>query len=1151
MSNATKVTGLLLLLGAYSGPARAQTTYASLAQPKAAGASELSQDPVSQSASQSLKSILGQLKAKHGIQFFYSDQLVEEKLLPKARPKFGTWQEELQYVLTQSQLQYEKVADNTYVISPLLARPQAVSPIANAVAPTPVSGRVTDSKGVGLPGVTVLVQGTNNGASTNSEGAFTLDAPAGSTLVFSFVGFVTQTVMVPAGGGPLNISLLEDTQKLNEVVVVGYGTQERVSVTGAIASVSGRDIATQPVADAAQAIQGRAAGVTVTQNSGAPGGSGGTAVRVRGVTSAGNNSPLYVVDGFPLPSSDAGGGSIENQLNAINPNDIENIDVLKDASATAIYGVRAANGVVIITTKRGKAGAASISLDAYRGVQQVWRKLDLLNAEQYAIINNEGLVAAGRPILENLRDPKKLGAGTDWQSAVFRPTAVIQSYNLTARGGGEKAQYAVAGGYFQQDGTLNGSTFERFTLRANGDVRVSNRVKIGNSLSITHLTERQIDTGNNEFGVLNNVLQAPPTLAAYNPDGSWHVATPEENYSEPNPIIQSLIENKKFTRNRLLSTFFGEVEPLDGLHFRTNVGADLVFDESRQFLPSLGPDVPRYNVASASANSAYNPGWLIENTLTYDRTIAAKHHFTVLLGQSAQRFSYNNIGAYRVGYLANDLQQLNNGPSTPGSQSNNGTTSRTQLASYFARVNYEFAGKYLLTGIVRRDGSSAFGPGSRFGTFPAVSVGWRLSEEDFVKNLSAFSNLKLRVGYGRVGNPLNAGQFAYLATINNGIRYPFGATSATGNQTTNAGAVPTRAQNANLRWEDNIQTNVGLDVGLLDGRVEATIDVYNRRSPNLLVNVPAYFVTGTYESVPTNSLSARNRGLDLALTTRNLTGEGGRLSWTTTAIFSTYSSRIEDLGQGVPAFNGVTTRDGAAIVRYDVGQSFGAFYGYVADGLFQAPEELTALNANAVAKTGDPAAFYQSKLTAPGDLKFKDLNGDGVVNADDRTFIGNPNPAFTYSLNNTVAWKGFDLNVFLQGSQGNDVYNLNRVYTEGGLYGNVNSSTRVLSRWTGPGTSTDVPRAAFGDPNNNLRVSSYFIEDGSYLRVKTLTLGYSLPANLIRHVAAKTLRVYVTGQNLLTLTRYTGFDPEVGGAGLDRGIYPQSRVLLAGLNVGF
>ena len=1009
--------------------------------------------------------------------------------------------------------------------TPALARP---------LADVPVSGRVTGSDGTGLPGVTVLVLGTTVGTTTNAEGMFTLSAPEGSKLVFSFVGYATQSVPVTAGMSALAISMRDDAKQLNEVVVVGYGTQEKADVTGAIGSVSGRDIATQPVADATQALQGRVAGVTVTQNSGAPGGAGGTSVRIRGISSAGNNSPLYVVDGFPLPSSDAGGNAVENQLNSISPNDIESIDVLKDASATAIYGVRAANGVVIITTKRGKAGTASITVDGYRGVQQVWHKLNLLNAEQYAVINNEARIAKGDPINPKFADPKSLGTGTDWQKAVFRPAAVIQNYSLAANGGSDKARYAVSAGYFQQDGTLNGSNFERFTVRANGDISLNKYVKVGNSLSVSHQEDRQLNTGNDEFGVLNNVIQAPPTIPVYNPNGTWYEPTATvDNYIEPNPVLQSLITNSKFVRNRILGTFYAEVEPLKGLRFRTNVGADLIFDNSNGFTPSLGPNSPRNSVAGAYSVSNYNPTYLIENTLTYDRTLAGKHHLTALAGQSAQQFSYNSLSAGRNAYLRNDLQTINNGPIN-ASLGNGGTgiaPPEDRLLSYFGRVNYEFAGKYLFTATVRYDGTSAFAPGYQFGLFPGVSAGWRLSEENFIKDIPTISNLKLRVGYGKVGNPLNAGRFAYLATINSGITYPFGPNGAI-----NTGSAPTRSPNLDLRWENNYQANVGVDLGMFGNRLEVSADVYDRRSPNLISYVPAYLVTGTYESVPTNALSAYNRGLDLSVSTRNLVADGNGLNWTTSLVFSTFKNQISDLGVGAP-FNGTTTRTGTAIVRYDKGQPFGSFYGYVADGLFQTPEDVK----NHATQPG----------AAPGDIRFKDVNGDGVINDLDRTFIGSPIPKFTYGLNNTVTWKGFDLNAFIQGSQGNKVYNLNRVYTEGGLTSNGNSSTRVLARWTGAGTSNDVPRAISGDPNQNLRVSSYFVEDGSYLRLKVLTLGYTLPKAFLNRFGTQTVRVYGTAQNLVTLTKYSGFDPEVGSSGIDRGIYPQSRVYLAGVSLGF
>ncbi|WP_375437460.1 SusC/RagA family TonB-linked outer membrane protein [uncultured Hymenobacter sp.] len=957
-------------------------------------------------------------------------------------------------------------------LAPPVAEARSTAPTPNLalVADVPVSGRVTQANGDPLPGVTIIVKGTTQGITTNVDGAFSLNAPEGSTLIFSYVGFARKEVTISGATTSLTVSLVEDTRALNEVVVVGYGTQERASVTGAVSSVSARDIATQPVADATQALQGRAAGVTVTSNGGAPGGAAGTSIRVRGITSAGNNNPLYVIDGFPLPE----GG--ENQLNAISPNDIETIDILKDASATAIYGVRAANGVVIITTKRGKAGVSTINLDAYRGVQQVWRKLNLLNAEEYAVINNENRLAAGQPIVvDRLRDPQALGEGTDWQDEVFR-RAAIQNYSLSASGGSEKARYAVSGSYFQQDGTIVGSNFERFTLRANGDVQVNKILKLGNSISLTHVEDRQITSGggfnndgsrgSNEYGTVQQTLRIPAIMPVYRPDGYYYEPRgQQDNFVEENPLAAATLNNQKFSRNRALTTLFAELEPVKGLRFRTNVGADFIFDNFNSFRPTV-PELrvenevynTRYNLAGASATSSYAPSYLIENTITYDHLFADKHQFTFLVGQSAQAFDYSNVEAYRTGYLRNDLQVINTGPLNT-SLANAGIIRPTShLASYFSRINYEFASKYLLQFIARYDGSGNFPPGEQFGFFPGVSAGWRISEEEFLKDNRVFSNLKLRAGYGKVGNPNNAGRFAYLFSVNSAIQYAFGP-----NGTLQTGAAPTRLANSDLRWETNNQTNIGLDMGFLENRLEATIDVYDRTSPNLIAPVPVSLVSGTYESVNRNAASAYNRGIDFSFTSRNLQGSGQGLNWTTTLNLSAYKTELESLGVGRP-YNGLGALSGV-IVRYDAGQPFGSFYGYVADGLFQTQEDVRN-------------HATQNNGTAPGDIRFKDLNGDNIINADDRTFIGNPNPDFTYGVNNTLSWMGFDLNVFIQGSQGNQIYNQNRYLLEGTLFGNSSGSTRVLDRWTGPGTSNEVPRAIAGDPNTNLRVSTYFLEDG-------------------------------------------------------------------------
>ena len=1025
------------------------------------------------------------------------------------------------------------------------------------VADVTVSGRVTGANGDGLPGVTVLVKGTTTGTSTGADGSFSLSVPENSVLVFSSVGFVRQEVPVTGAATSLAIRMTDDTQSLKEVVVVGYGTQERQSVTGAVSSVSGRDIASQPVADPAQAIQGRAAGVTVISNSGAPGGQGGTSIRVRGITSAGNNSPLYVVDGFPLPPGDG------NEINNINPNDIETIDVLKDASATAIYGLRAANGVVLITTKRGKAGVSNVSVDAYTGVQNVWHQVGLLNAQQYAVLNNEARSNFNAQFPNDKREfnprfdsPAKIAAlpSTNFLDQIFRQ-AKIQNYSLSATGGSEKARYAISAGYFQQDGIIIGSDFQRFTLRTNGEVNLSKILKVGNTLALSHLEEHPLNGDNDEFGgPIQLAIQAPPFLPVYNASGGFYEfgSTPNDNFGEENPVTKALRATNKNNRNRVTTTFYAELEPLTGLRLRSSIGADLQFNQNDQFSPSIvGSSKYTTQNSGASSNSNYQPSYLIENTATYDRSIGTNHHFTFLLGQSAQQFDNFYLGGSRTGYPTNTLRILDQGPIN-AQISNYGGSSQSRLLSYFGRLNYDFAGKYLFQAIARFDGSSAFGRANSIGFFPGLSAGWRLSEENFLKEVSAISNLKLRAGYGKVGNPLNAGTFGYTALINSSISsyggpgtgYVFG----TGSQGTAQGSLPTRLPNPDIAWENNIQYNVGVDLGLFQNRVSATLDLYTRTSPNLLLYVPATYISGTREAVATNAAASRNRGIDLSVTTNNFVSADKGFNWSTTLNLSGYRSEITSLGIGKP-FNGQGIRGGSNLTRFDVGQPLGAFYGFVADGIIQTADELAALNAKS------PTKFYQGSGTAPGDIKFKDVNGDGVINDDDRAFIGNPNPKFTYGLNNTFSFKGFDLNVFVQGSQGNDVYNLNRYYLEGGLAAASNAGTIALERWTGPGTSNSVPRAVFNDPNQNNRVSSHYIENGSYLRVKLLTLGYTLPQSVLTTLHSQRIRVYVSSQNLATITKYTGFDPELGNQGnslgVDRGIYPQARVFLAGINIGF
>jgi TonB-linked SusC/RagA family outer membrane protein len=547
--------------------------------------------------SQTIESVLDQLEKQLNVRFVYSPSLIGANRRVTIQVADKPLTQVLDELLSPRKIVYE-VRNNRVILS------QVKSTAANV----PVSGRVTDSKGEGIPGVTVLVRGTTIGTSTDASGAYTLSVPEGSTLVFSSVGFTTQEIPVTGANNSLAVSLKESAKDLGEVVVVGYGTQERQSVTGAVASVSGRQIAAQPVSDASQAIQGRAAGVTVTQNSGAPGGAGGTSIRVRGITSSGNNSPLFVVDGFPLPAAvDGNGQATGTEINSINPNDIESIDVLKDAASTAIYGLRAANGVVIITTKRGKAGVSNVSLDAYVGQQRVWREIPMLNASQFATLNNEARTNGGLALIPKYANPSSLGDGTNWLDAIFRP-ARIQNYAVSATGGSEKARYAVSAGFFQQDGTIINNDFKRFTLRANGDIALSKRFRIGNTLAVTHQEEHALNNNNNEFsGVIQLALQAPPTAPVYNADGSFYEFTSADNYGEENPVTAARRPNIKNNTNRITATFFAELEPVKGLRFRTNVGTDLLFQQNDGFFPSIvGSSKYPASQANLYSNSNYN-----------------------------------------------------------------------------------------------------------------------------------------------------------------------------------------------------------------------------------------------------------------------------------------------------------------------------------------------------------------------------------------------------------------------------------------------------------------------------------------------------------------------------------------------------------------
>ena len=1004
-----------------------------------------------------------------------------------------------------------------------------------------VSGTVVNkSTGDGLVGVSVVVDGSTISAATDANGKFSISSPKGSTLVFTYIGMDAVRYAVTKSE-VITITMDGSGKNMDEVVVVGYGTRKRKDLSTAISSVTAKDITSTPTADAAQAIQGKVSGVTIVQGSGAPGGTGGTGIRIRGISSlTGTNNPLIVVDGYPLPDQGA-----DNILNSFGTGDIESIDVLKDAGALAIYGVRASNGVIIITTKRGKAGKTNLSLDVYRGIQQAWQLPKMLNAREYAIANTEARIASGLQPLSKLSDfdavEAQYGEGTDWLDQIFR-RAAIQSVNLSASGGSDKAQYSFSAGYFKQDGIVYKTDFERFNLRFNGDVKVNSRIKFGNSIALNKFIEYGADT----YSAFNSVIilasTAPPTVKPRNDDGTYAGGVGStDGYDEPNPIYQLEVPRNKNVKYRINGSIFTEINILKDLKFKAMFGGDFVYQEINNFSPATPSSGGRpFNRTGYFVQKGMNPDYLAEYTLTYDKVFSPKHKINAVAGYTFQESRFSYVLAGRGGTFTQLIPALNNQVFTPTDLSETYNEALdgigTRYISYIGRVNYDFDSRASFSFSIRKDGSSNFAPKNKFAVFPAVSASWRLTQEKFLQNSSWLNELKIRASFGYVGNP-NAIPYSYIQAINQGFQYTFGNSAGSGGVV--SGAAPSRTFNPDIKWEKNEQLNIGFDGSMFKNRLGFSLDVYQRRSKDLILNVAPSFISGTYEAVPFNTGTLQNRGIDLSLNGRIIASKN--FNWNANAVVSTYENEIISMGLASPINYGFTRITGGSL-RVEQGYPANFFYGFVTEGIFQSNKEIAD---HAIQTAGtDP-----TNSTAPGDIKFKDLNGDGKINDEDRTYIGNSNPTFTYGLTNTVSYKNFELTLFVQGSKGNKVLNFTRWYTEGGV-SNGNYSNDVIGRWTAPGTSNTMPRLVLNDPNGNNRVSDRFVEDASYLRIKNIRLAYTIPARWADYLKLKRTQLYVSSQNLATITDYSGFDPEVGG-GVDYGFYPQARTFLAGITVDF
>ncbi|EOA53752.1 hypothetical protein HMPREF1214_04317 [Bacteroides sp. HPS0048] len=968
-----------------------------------------------------------------------------------------------------------------------------------------VQGVVKDQTGETVIGASVMEKGTTNGTITGIDGDFSLNMSPNGTLVVSFVGYKTQEVQVK-GQKQLQVVLSEDAEMLDEVVVIGYGTMKKSDLTGAVSSIGNKDIKDSPVSNLGQAIQGKISGVQIV-DAGKPGDN--VSIKIRGLGSINNCDPLVVIDGVP---TDLG-------LSSLNMADVERLDVLKDASATAIYGSRGANGVVMITTKRGTEGKGKLAVSANYSFQNATNVPSLLNAAQYAELSNDMMVNSGRNPNPEWANPSELGAGTDWMDELLR-TGVMQNYTVSYSGGNEKSHYYVSGGFLDQSGIVKSVNYRRFTFQSNSDAQVLKWLKFSNNITFSADTKK---SGSYNIG---DALKALPIYPVKNEDGSW--SGPDGNSewygSTRNPIGPTELNKSQTDGYNFLANLTAELTFTRWLKFKSTFGYDAKFWFIDNFTPKYNwkPTPTEETSRYKSDNKSFTYLW--DNYFLFDHTFAEKHRVGLMAGMSAQWNTNDYLNAQKNVFMFDNVHEMDNGEEM---YAIGGNETEWALLSYMARVNYSYEDRYLLTATIRRDGSSRFGKKHRWGTFPSVSVAWRASQEKWFPKNDYINDLKVRAGYGVTGSQASVGNYSYLASYNTSV-YPFGISS--GNQTA---LVSSTLANPYIHWEEVAQTNIGFDASLFNSRVMFSFDAYLKETRDMLVKASIPITSGFEDTTTTytNAGKVRNQGIEMSLHTINLTGE---LGWETNLTATYNKNKIKDLNSDVPYYINQINNSYVTMLAKDY--PINVFYGYVTDGIFQNQSEV---NTHAV----QPGA-------EPGDIRFRDLNNDGVINDSDRTVIGNPNPSWLFSMNNSLSYKGFELSVFLQGIAGNKIYNANNIDNTG-MAAAYNQTTDVLKRWQGEGTSNSMPRAVFGDPNQNTRVSDRFVENGSYLRLKNITLSYTFPKQWLQKAQIENARLSLSCENVATITGYSGFDPEVGINGIDQNRYPISRTFSLGLNFNF
>ena len=1044
-----------------------------------------------------------------------------------------------------------------------------------------VTGTVTDDSGAPLPGASVVVKGTTTGTQTDFDGNFTLSAPEDATLVFSYVGFATQEIAVN-GQSTIDVTLAEDAAALDEVVVVGYGTQRKQDLTGAVSVVKTDELAQQPSGQITNQLQGRVSGVTITG-----GGQPGEApqVKIRGSNTFGNNNPLYIVDGIPV-----------DNISDLNPNDIGSMQVLKDAASASIYGSRAANGVIIITTKKGT-GKMKVSYDSYAGMQlvQSGNPWDILSSQETAQltfnalrntnpndpVNHSQYGNGATPVLPNYiapvgadtvdeslynvipeyTDPAQLNdfyrivrankIGTNWFQEIFNP-ASITSHNLSVSNGSDKGSYLFSMNYFDQQGTVNNTYLKRYTIRANAVYNISEKVRIGENLSFAIRNNPQIDALT-EGSVIGMAIREQPIIPVYDIRGNYAGSFGSDLGNARNPVaIADRLRNNRGVSNRVFGSVFAEFDFLDHFTAKTTFGGQYYSNSfnSFQFPEYENAENTAVNQYTEAAATSYN--WTWTNTLQYKNTFNNMHNLTVLLGTEAYQNSGREVGGTTQSYFSFDPNYVTLDTGS-GTQTNYSFKYADALSSIFGRLDYNFADRYLLSFTIRRDGSSRF-LNEQYGWFPAGSVGWNIMNENFMPETNWLNDLKIRGGYGIVGNQINVDPPNSFTTFGGDQLASFYAIGGD-NSTISEGFRQTRIGNPNAKWEKNINFNVGLDASLFNRTVQLTADYYRKDVEDLLYNpnLPATVGTATVPFVNVGKMT--NSGLDLDLSTYFNLSENLRLN--TSVTFTTYDNEIVKIADGVDHFDLEGRRfNGSTIIRNAEGHSVSEFFGYKINGFWDSEQEIQEANAAAISATGNADATYQSDV-AVGRFRYSDINGDNQITADDRTFIGDPNPDFTYGVNIELLYKNWDLSMFLYGSQGNETWNNVKWWHDFySSFTGAKSATALYDSWTPQNMNATAPiQETVGSFSTADVPNSYFVENGSYLRARQIQLGYTLPSDLLNSINMTKLRLYVQMVNPFTITSYSGIDPEISGDtvnfGIDEGAYPNQKQLLLGVNVIF